>query len=100
VDPKIPGYMVRKKLQRDKSKGRAGREHGHMRFYLLDDGGGSELKTQWREEMRGRLREGRLMLEWEKGRKRFFEEKGIKIEEMKRREEEWFSEIERKDKER
>jgi len=32
--------------------------------------------------MRGKLREGRLVSEWEKKRKRFFEERGIKIEEM------------------
>lgn len=53
--------------------------------------------------MRKRFKEGKMVSDWEKGRKNFCEERGITIEEMEEKREEGeacLGEVERKDKEK
>lgn len=69
----------------------------------IDEGRGSELARECREEMKKRFKEGRVISEWEKGKKRFCEEKGITIEELKRKRKKGkasYEELKKKDKEK
>jgi len=68
----------------------------------LEEGRESELGRECREEMRKRFKEGKTCAEWENGRRRFWENRGIRIEEIEERGMEevvLFEELIRKDKE-
>lgn len=81
VSRQTPGYLVREELQREKMRGRAGmRAWGCER--KLGKGKGGELARLCWEEMRERAREGKVIGEWEKERRGFYEKKGWSIEEI------------------
>lgn len=52
--------------------------------------------------MTEKFKKGKIKLDWEEGRKRFFEDRGMGIEEERKREEDkkWYGELERVDKEK
>jgi len=83
-------------------KSRAGKK-ALMFEKKLEEGRGSELGRRCKEEIERNLEKRKKLSDWEKGRKKFFEEKGI---ENKRREgkgwegEIWTSELEIKKTER
>jgi len=71
----------------------------------LEEGRGSGLARLCWEEMRERNRKGEKISGWEKERREFFEERGVGVEteERERREregEDWFRELEKRDKEK
>ena len=102
VEARTPRYLVREELQREKMRGRAGRRAWGFEK-RLDEEGGSELARECREEMKERFKEGRVRSNWEEERKKFFEKREITIEEVERKREEgeeWYGELERKDKEK
>lgn len=56
-----------------------------------------------RKEMTEKFKKGKIKSDWEEGRKRFFEDRGMGIEEVERKREEdkkWYGELERVDKEK
>lgn len=97
-----PGYMVREELQRDKMRGRAeGRAWGYEK--RLSEGKGSELARKCWIEIKERCKEERTISEWEKERKKFFEDREFKIEEIeegRERGEGGFEKVMEKEKER
>lgn len=101
VDTRTLGYLVREELQREKLRIRAGRKAKNYERQL-EEGKGSVLARKCRKEMKERFREGKIISDWEEGRKKFFEDRGIKIEEVKRGRDEGevWKEVERRDKER
>jgi len=81
VDRMTPWYLIREELQREKLRCRAVRRAwGYER--RLEEERGSELGRECRGEMKKRIKEGKASTEWEKGRIRFWENKGIGIEEI------------------
>lgn len=81
VSRQTPGYLVREELQREKMRGRTGmRAWGYER--KLRKGKGGELARLCWEEMRERARERKVIGEWEKERRGFYEEKRWSIEEI------------------
>jgi len=78
VDWRVPGYMVREEMQREKLRVRAGRRAWRFEERLAE-GKGSEVARRCWEEMRRRVRAGRMLSEWEKERKGFFEERGVEL---------------------
>lgn len=52
--------------------------------------------------MTEKFKKGKIKLDWQEGRKRFFEDRGMGIEEERKREEDkkWYGELERVDKEK
>ncbi|XP_067217103.1 LINE-1 retrotransposable element ORF2 protein [Linepithema humile] len=102
VEARTPGYLVREELQREKLRGRAGRRA--WRFEKrLDEGRGSEIARECREEMKERFKEGRVRSEWEEERRKFLEEREISIEEVEKKKEKGearYEELERRDKEK
>ncbi|KMQ91217.1 hypothetical protein RF55_8945 [Lasius niger] len=101
VEGKTPGYLIREELQRVKLRGRAGsRAWGFEK--RLEEGKGGHLARMCWKEMRERWKEGKTGSSWEMGRRKFFEDKGIKIEEVERRRGEgemWFGELLARDRE-
>lgn len=84
VDRRTPGYLMKEELQRDKLRGRAGRRPwGYKRRF--EEGRGSELARSCWREIKKRAKEEKGILEWEKGRKKFFENRGLSVKEMERR---------------
>lgn len=76
--------LVREKLQREKLGGWAGkRAWGFER--RLEEEKGSELARKCLREMKERAKEDRANSDWEKGRRKFFEDRGIRVEKMERR---------------
>lgn len=56
-----------------------------------------------RKEMREKFKKGKIKSDWEESRKRFFEDRGMGIEEVERKREKvkkWYGELERVDKEK
>lgn len=87
VSRRVPGYQVREELQRDTLEGRAGmRAWGYER--KLEEGRGGELARRCRAEMKRRARVGRDNEGWEEERRKFYEGKGWKAEEVERKWEE------------
>jgi hypothetical protein len=87
VDARTQGYMVREELQREKMKSRVGRRAWSFEV-RLEEKKGSELARKYRKEMRERGKGGRVGAGWEEERRIFFEERGLTVEEMKRKREE------------
>jgi len=81
VSWRTPGYLLREELLRDKLRTRAGRRTWGFEERLAE-GRGSELARRCWEELKERARRGEEMLEWEKERKAFFEDRGIEVEKM------------------
>lgn len=97
-----PGYMVREEIQREKRRGMAGRRAWKFEERLRQ-GRGSDIARRYWEEMKERSRRGMIRSRWENERKEFFEERGVRIqevEEMREVEKDWFKELEKRDKER
>lgn len=87
VEGRTLGYMIRKELQRDKMRERA-RKRAWGFKKKLKKSKGRELTRKYREEMRKREKKGKE-LEGRKGkRRRFFEERVVKLEEIERGREE------------
>lgn len=101
VYTRTPGYLVREELQREKLRIRAGRRAWNYER-RLEEGKGSKLARKCKEEIKERFREEKIISNWEKERKKFFEDRGIGIEKVERRGEEGevWKEVDRKDKER
>lgn len=99
VDARTPGYMLREETKRDKMRTRAGKRG--MKFEeKLERGEGGELARMCWEEMKGKNRGEES--EWEKERRKYCEERGYSVEELKRRREKGRSmvgELEERDKE-
>ena len=83
VSWKVPGYLVREELIRDKLRTRAGRRAWGFEERLAE-GRGSELTRRCWEEMRERAQRGGWMSDWEKERKGFFEDRGIELGKMEK----------------
>jgi len=88
VDPRTPVYMIREELQREKLRTRAGRRAWSFEK-RLEEGRGSELARECRREIRERGLEGKkgTFVGWEKERREYFKDRGIKLEEMERKKE-------------
>jgi len=101
VERMTPWYLVREELQREKLRCRAARRAwGYEK--RLEEGRGSELGRECRSEMKKRFKEGKTRAEWENGRRRFWKNRGIRIEEIEDKGMEEvgiFEELIRKDKE-
>lgn len=54
----------------------------------LEDGSGNEFVRRCRKEMREKFKKGKIKSDWEEGRKRFFEDRGMGIEEVEWKREE------------
>jgi len=67
---RVPGYMIKEELQRDKLRGRAGRRAWGFEERLAE-GRGSELARRCWEEMRERIKRGEVYRSG-KGRDRSF----------------------------
>lgn len=83
VDGRVPGYMIREKLQRDKLRGIAGRRAWGC-DKRLESGKGSEITRLCWEEIRERGTRERDGSSWEEERKKFFEDKGRRMAEVER----------------
>jgi len=84
VERVTPGYMVREETQREKLRCRAARRAwGYEK--RLEEGRGSGIGRECREEMKKRLAGGRMGSEWEEGREKFWESRGIDIREILKR---------------
>lgn len=84
VDRRTPGYLVKEELQRNKLRGRAGRRAwGYER--RLEEGKGSELARSCWGEIKERAKEEKEISEWEKGRKKFFKDRGLSVEKIERK---------------
>jgi len=97
---RVPGYMIREELQRDKLRGRAGRRAWGFEERLAE-GRGSELARRCWEEMRERGKRGGSLSKWERERQEFFEERGKELKKMEKEREEGefdFSSLEEWDK--
>jgi len=102
VDSRTPGYLVREELQREKMKSRAGKR-ALMFEKRLEEGRGNELGRRCKEEIERNLEKRKELSDWEKGRKKFLEEKGIENIRREGRGGEggiWTRELERMDKEK
>jgi len=102
VDARTPGYLVREELRREKLRGRAGKRAWKFEK-RLEEGRGSKIVRECREEMRSRGKKGRVMVGWEEERRNFFEVRGVRIEEVEKRGMEdgkWIRELEKRDEER
>ena len=83
VDYCTPGYMVREELQRGMMKGGAGmRAWGYER--KLEEGKGGELARECWEEMKRRMRRGKVLEGWEEEREQYYKDKGWTVEEVER----------------
>ncbi|KMQ90641.1 hypothetical protein RF55_9577 [Lasius niger] len=81
-----PGYMVREEIGKDKFRLAAGKRAVGFEKKLEEGKGGIwAKKCFW--EIKGRVKEGRELKGWEKERKKFFEVRGRKVEEMEERRE-------------
>jgi len=78
---RVPGYMVREEVQREKLGTRAGRRAWGLEERLAK-GKGSEVARRCWMEMRRRVKAGGVLSEWEKERQGFFRERGIEQEEV------------------
>jgi len=101
VDRMTPWYIIREELQREKLRCRAARR---VRGYekRLEEGRGSELGRECRGEMKKRFKESKTSGEWENSRRRFWEDRGMSLEEAEEsgtEEAERFEDLLRKDKE-
>ncbi|KMQ92436.1 hypothetical protein RF55_7565 [Lasius niger] len=77
-----PGYMIKKKLQRDKLRGKAGKRAWAWGFEKrLKEGRGSEIARCW-EEMKGRCKRKKGISKWEEERCGFFENRGADMKEV------------------
>lgn len=95
VDGRMPGYMVREELQREKIKFRAAKRAWGFERRIEQKRGGELAEKCW-EEVRKRGKKGKEMGGWEGERRKFFENRGVKVEEMEKRREEgrdWFEEV-------
>lgn len=93
VDGRTPGYMVREELQREKIRNRAAKRAWERR---IEQGRGEELARKCGEEVRERGKKGKEMGEWEGKKRKFFVDRGVRVEEMEKRREEgrdWFEEM-------
>lgn len=87
VNGRTLGYILREKLQRKKIRGRVWiRAWGYEK--RLERGMGSELARMCWKEMRRRAREGREVSDWERKRRKYFEDRGFRTEDVERSEEE------------
>ena len=71
VEKRIPGYLVKKEIQREMMRSRAGRRAWSFEE-RLDMGKGSELARACRKEIRERALGGRDVSKWERERRQFF----------------------------
>jgi len=97
---RVPGYLIREELQREKLRVRAGRRAWRMEERLAEGKGSGMARRYW-EEMRRRARAGEELSGWEKERQDFFRERGVKLGAMEEsRKGGWFNfgEIEKRDK--
>lgn len=97
VEGRMPGYLIREELQREKLRIRAGRKAWGWEKRMRE-GKGSEIARRCMEEMRERCGKRRASSSWEKDRRNFFEERGIGMLERKEEEgENWYGEMEERD---
>lgn len=99
VDKWTPAYLVREELQREKLRIRAGRRVWSFER-RLEEGRGSNLARKCWEEVRERAKVGKAGSDWERERKKFFEERGKKVEEVEEKREEgvdWFEDVLKED---
>lgn len=80
VEGRTLGYMIRKELQREILKSRAGKRAWGYEEKLMK-GKGSMLAQRCLREVRQRVSKDGGMSGWERQRKQFFEERGMKISE-------------------
>jgi len=93
--------MVREELQSEKLRCRVARSAWKYEKRLKEKKR-SGLGRECREKMKKSFMEGKVISKWEKGRKKFWEKRGIEIREAERRrgeEERLFEELIWKDKE-
>lgn len=82
VESRTPGYMVREELQRKKLKERTGRRAWGEKVGERE-GGRKVLARRCLEEMKQRSRLGIIESKWKEERKTYYEERKIKIKEVK-----------------
>lgn len=102
VDGRTPGYLEREELQRESLRGTVGRRAWEFEK-KLSEGGGSGLARPCWEEIRGRFREGKVKSEWERERRKFFEDREEQIEQVERKREQGearYEEWEKRDRQR
>ncbi|RLU19665.1 hypothetical protein DMN91_008222 [Ooceraea biroi] len=102
VDGKRPSYLIREELQREKLRGRAAKRAWGFEKRLKEGRGGVLTRRCW-EEVKERAKRRKVEEGWEEERKRHFEGKGWKIEEMEKKREEgrfWYGVIEKMNKEK
>jgi len=86
VDWRTPGYMVREEVQRDLLRGRAGQRAWRFEE-RLERGEGSEIARLCLKEIRDREGSGEGLSEWEIDRIRYYEERGVRLVELRKRRE-------------
>lgn len=84
VDVITPGYIVKKKLKREKIRSRAGRRALRYKKRLEEEKRGQLARLCWKE-LKKKGRKGKIKLGWEEKRRRFFRERGVELEEVERR---------------
>lgn len=102
MEGRTPNHMIREELKREKLRGRA-RSLAWGFEKKLERGEGSELARMCWEEIRKRVREERDESEWEAEKRKFFEERGFrvqKIDRIEKEEKDWFGKVIKEDNER
>jgi len=76
--------MIRKELQRENMRSRAGRS-AWLFEKRLEEGKGSGLARECKKEMREKGKVGRVGELWKKERRIFFKERRLSVEELEKR---------------
>lgn len=84
VEKRTLGYLVKKKVQREKLRERAGKEAWEFEKRLEEERRRELARTYW-DEMKERSKEGKVESSWEEEKRRLFENRGLKLEELERR---------------
>lgn len=87
LDRRVPGYLVREEIQREKLRERAGKRTWEFEK-RLEEGKGSKLARICWEELKGRSREEKTRSKWKVERRKFFEDRRWMIGEMEKKREE------------
>lgn len=101
VERRTPRYLMREELQREKLRERAGKRAWEYEK-RLEEGRGGELAQRCWEEMKERSKKGKVGSEWEEERRSYFEDRGLKLEELETKRkngEEWCEDLVKKGKE-
>src|SRR5580765_19665 len=85
ADWRIPGYLIREELKRDKLRGRVARRAWNFEK-RLEEGKGGEIARECLKEIKKRGEKNKKKSEWEEEREKFFRERGLEDEIVWKRE--------------